>query len=123
MSKKEKSLEEITKSLRKSIKLPEFEPLSDFETKIKRIARTYGGDDTIHQEGSHKDIKIEGQRIHWSSRQRGHENILSPGVFKKTLSLISEATSIPYEQLELYFKGGGQLYGRYKRRFEEEYDL
>ena len=124
MSKKEKkSLEEIATSLRKSIRLPEFIKLSDFETKIKKIARKYGGDDTIHQEGSHRVIRIGKRRIVWSPRQRGHEEVLSSGVFNKVLQDISEAISIPYNQLELYFKGAGKLYKSYKQKFEEGYVL
>jgi len=124
MSKKEKRrLEDIAKSVRKSITLRNLEPLHDFERKIKKIARKYGGDDTIHQEGSHRSIHIGGRRIIWSPRRKGHERVLSTGVFEEVMKRISETTGIPYDQLELYFKGSGKLYKYYKRKFEEEYDL
>jgi hypothetical protein len=119
----QKGLEDIARRVRKSITLPELEPLHDFETKIKKIARKYGGNDTIHQEGSHRNIHIGGRRIIWSPRQKGHESVLSIDVFKDVVERISEVTGAPYELLELYFKGSGKLYKCYKRRFEKEYDL
>lgn len=118
-----KTLEEIARNVRKGIKLPKFEPLNDFETKIKKIARAFGGNDTIHQEGSHKIINIGNKRIGWSPRQKGNEDVLSSGVFERAVKNISKATSVPYDQLELYFKGSGKPYRKYKRNFEEKYSL
>lgn len=125
VKKKEKSLEELTEEAEKSWgkQLPQFIPLIDFETKIKRIARKYSGNDTLHQEGSHKAITIGQKRILWSPRQRGHEEVLSLGVFKKAVQDISEITGIQDIELELYFKGSGKPYRKYKKRFEEEYGL
>src|SRR3989344_2300327 len=112
-----RSLEEIAKSVRKSITLPQFMPLQDFETKVRKIARRYGDQDAIHQEGSHRAIRVGGNRVFWSPRQRGNEVVLSSGVFEDAIRNISESTSIPYDQLELYIKGSGKPYKSYKRKF------
>ncbi len=122
MNKKEKSLEELTEQAEKSWGkiLPQFISLNDFETKVKRIARTYGND-IIHQEGSHRVINVGEMRVGWSPRQKGHEDEVSSGVFDRAMKDISQATKIPCEQLEIYFKGSGKLYRKYKQKFEEEH--
>lgn len=120
------TLEELVNKAEKSWgkQLPQFISLADFETKIKRIAKKYGGDDRIIQEGtSHRKIKIQGRWVHWAPRQKGHEQVLASGTFKDALWKTSIATNIPDMQLDLYFRGGGKPYKRYKREFETHYDI
>lgn len=119
----QRSLEELARSVRKGITLPLFMSLQHFETKVQKIARRYGGQETIYQEGSHRAILIGDHRIFWSPRQRGNGAVLSSGVFEDAIRNISESTGIPYDQLELYIKGSGKPYKSYKRKFEEKYGI
>ena len=121
--KEKKNLEEIARTVRRGIKLPELEPWAEFEAKNKKIARRYGGEEAIQQEGSHRFIRVGNKRVGWSPRQKGAESVVSSGVFQRALEDVSVVTGITYDQLELYFKGSGKPYKLFRRRFEEEYDL
>lgn len=121
--KKKKSLEELANSVEKSIKYPETISLSEFENKIKKIARRFTGEDRVSYEGSHGKIRIGPHWVHWSPRRMGSEDVLSPGVLDKALKETSEATNISFELLELYFRGSGKPYKRYKREFEGQYEI
>lgn len=122
-NKKERTLEEIAENVRKGIRPSPFQPVEDFETKVKRIARAFGSDGQIHTEGSHRDIIMAGHRIHWSPRQKGNEYVISSGVFDEAVERVSRATGIPSDLVKLYFEGSGTLYKRFRRSFEEKYNL
>ncbi|OYT40679.1 hypothetical protein B6U80_02520 [Candidatus Pacearchaeota archaeon ex4484_26] len=125
MPKEEKSLEEIARSARKGITFPEFETLRDFETKALRIARKYDPDVKPHPTKHARGIKIIVNKVPITvcEMQIGKMEVISRGVLEEALDKMSNATNIPYEQLELYFRGRGKPYKSFKRRFEEEYEL
>jgi len=114
------SLEEIATSLRRSTKPLKFVPLGDFETKIERVAKRYGG--TIGaKRGSYRALTLAGKTMGWPLKSKGNEGVMSLNLFRRIIEDVSNATGIPYPLLELYFSGSSKLYKEYKQRFEERY--
>ena len=103
---KNESLEDLVERARKGITFPGFETLKDFETKALRIARKYDPDAKPYSISHNKGMGITINKIPITicKRKRAKEEVISEGVLEKTLYTISDATSIPYNQLELILR-------------------